>query len=69
MYQNKSKKLVDRDLLENFFEEMVVLEACLYGLCSIIQEYDKEKSNEMGLAAYIQLSRVKEIVYQLNKSD
>lgn len=69
MYQNKIEALIDKNLLDVLYQEIVVLETCLNGLCSIIQEYDKEIHNEISLAIYVQMRRVKDIFNQLNQNN
>lgn len=67
MYPNKIQAIIDKNLLDDFYQEIVVLEACLNGLCSIIQEFDKEIYNEISLAIHVQMSRVKDIFEKLSQ--
>lgn len=69
MYQNKIKAIIEKNLLDDLYQEIVVLESCLNGVYKIIQEFDTEIYNEISLVIYVQLRRVKGIFKQLSQSN
>ena len=56
----------DPDLLDELHRELAVLKSCIYAMCHLIQEYDKDIYDEIGSAASVQLSRFEKLFEQLN---
>ena len=56
----------DPDLLDELHQELAILKSCIYGLCYLIREYDKDIYNEIGSAASVQLSRFEKLLNQIN---